>query len=62
MAVRKLTPLGDPAPNATKWFAAVAMIQLAIDQEWLHKATKEVAKYWRKKRARRQLTVTAPAN
>jgi hypothetical protein len=23
MAVGKLTPLGDPAPNAPKWFAAV---------------------------------------
>ena len=25
MAVGKLTPLGDPAPNAPKWFAAVEM-------------------------------------
>jgi hypothetical protein len=23
LAVGKLTPLGDPAPNAPKWFAAV---------------------------------------
>jgi hypothetical protein len=53
MAVGKLTPLGDPAPNAPKWFAAVEIIQLATDQEWLHKATKEVAKYWRQKRGRR---------
>jgi len=27
MAVGKLTPLGDPAPNAPKWFAAVKMIR-----------------------------------
>jgi len=54
MAVGKLTPLGDPAPNAPKWFAAVEMIQLAADREWLHKATKEIAKYWRDKRERRQ--------
>jgi hypothetical protein len=54
MAVGKLTPLGDPAPNAPKWFAAVEMIRLAADQDWLHKATKEVAKYWRNKRERRQ--------
>ena len=33
MAVGKLTPLGDPAPNAPKWFAAVEMIRLAGDQE-----------------------------
>jgi hypothetical protein len=53
MAVGKLTPLGDPAPNAPKWFAAVEMIGLAADQEWLHKATKEISKYWRHKRERR---------
>ena len=54
MAVGKLTPLGDPAPNAPKWFAAVEMIRLAVDQDWLHKATKEIAKYWRNKRERFQ--------
>jgi hypothetical protein len=37
MAVGKLMPLGDPAPDAPKWFAAVEMIQLAADQDWLHK-------------------------
>jgi hypothetical protein len=54
MAVGKLTPLGDPAPNAPKWFAAVEMICLAADQDWLHKTTKEISKYWRNKRERRQ--------
>jgi hypothetical protein len=54
MAVGKLTPLGDPAPNAPKWFGAVEMIRLATDQDWLHKATKDVAKFWRHKRERRQ--------
>ena len=53
MAVGKLTPLGDPAPNAPKWFAAVEMIRLATDQDWLHKATKEIARYWWQKRKRR---------
>jgi hypothetical protein len=54
MAVGKLMPLGDPAPNAPKWFAAVEMIRLAADRDWLHKATKEISKYWRNKRERRQ--------
>jgi hypothetical protein len=31
--VGKLTPLGDPAPNAPKWFAAADVIRLAADQE-----------------------------
>ena len=56
MAVGKLTPLGDPAPNAPKWFAAVEIIRLAADRDWLHKATKEVAKFWRCKRERRQFS------
>jgi hypothetical protein len=53
MAARKLTPLGDPAPNAPKRFAAIEVIGLAADVEWLNKATKEVCKYWRHKRERR---------
>ena len=53
MAAHKLTPLGDPAQNAPKWFAAIEIIQLAADKDWLHKATKEVSKYWRHKRERR---------
>jgi hypothetical protein len=54
MAMGKLSPLGDPAPNAPKWFAAVEMIRLAGDRDWLHKSTKEISKYWRNKRGRRQ--------
>ena len=52
----KLTPLGDPAPNAPKWFAAVEIIRLATDQDWRHKSTKKFAKYWRHKRERRQFS------
>jgi hypothetical protein len=50
MAAGRLTPLGDPAQNAPKWFCAVEVIQLASDRDWLHKATKEVSKHWRQKR------------
>ena len=52
MATGRLEALGDPAPNAPKWFAAIEVIQLATDREWLHRATREVAKYWRLKRER----------
>ena len=56
MALGKLTPLGDLAPNAPKWFAAVRVIQLATERDWLHKATKEISKHWRLKRSRNQLS------
>lgn len=59
MAASLLTPLGDPAANAPKWFATIELIRLATDEQWLHKATKVVAKYWRQKRERRS-TVHAP--
>ena len=52
MHAGKLTPLGDPAPNAPKWFAAIEVIRLAADRDWLSKATREVSKYWRHKRDR----------
>lgn len=57
LSVGKLTPLGDAAPNAPKWFAAVEIIRLATDQDWLHKATKEIAKFWKNKRERRVTTI-----
>ena len=37
---------------ACSWFAAVEMIRLAADKDWLHKATKEIAKHWWHKRRR----------
>lgn len=49
----KLEPLGNPVQNGPKWFCAVEMIRLATDRDWLHKATKEIAKYLRKKCERR---------
>jgi hypothetical protein len=52
MAAGKLTPLGEPAQNATKWFAAVQVVRQAGDVDWLHKATKEISKYLKRKRER----------
>ena len=60
MAARKLIPLGEPASNAPKFFAAVEIIQFAMDKEWLHKASKEVSRHWRHKRARRLTPPTFP--
>ena len=40
--------------------AAVEMICLAADQDWLHKATKEITKYWRLKRGRRMNPLPSP--
>jgi hypothetical protein len=52
MAGGKLTPLGDPAPNAPKWFAAVEMVSLTPcpgKNHWSEppgKSLKPCAKNW----------------
>lgn len=53
MAAGKLHPLGEPAPNAPKWFAALEVIRLAADRDWLNKATREVSRHWRHRRERK---------
>jgi hypothetical protein len=41
-------PLGKPAPNAPKYFAAVDIVVHAADSEWLSKATRVSAKHWQR--------------
>jgi hypothetical protein len=53
-----LVPLGRPAPNAPKYFAAVEILARATDPQWLAKATMALAKHWQLKNQRKQL----PAN
>ncbi len=49
-----LTPLGKPAANAPKYFAAVDVQECAKNRNWLDQATKTLAKHWLKKnRAKR---------
>jgi hypothetical protein len=47
-----LKPLGNPAANAPKYFCGVEIMQLAVDRDWLSRASRETAKYWRHKRER----------
>src|SRR5947208_8290117 len=55
IAARLLFPLGKPAPNAPKYFAAVEVVERAADLEWLAQATKALAKHWQRKNQRKQL-------
>jgi hypothetical protein len=47
-----LKPLGKPAPNAPKFFARVEIERCAENVNWLNQATRIVAHYWKRKRAR----------
>ena len=53
VATKLLTPLGKPAPNAPKYFAALDIAAAAEDREWLAKATRTIAKRWREKNNRK---------
>lgn len=49
-----LKPLGHPAPNAIKFFAAETLEQLRRDEKWLAKASDAIWSYWRERNARKQ--------
>jgi hypothetical protein len=59
IAAKLLLPLGKPAPNAPKYFAAVDIGQRAEDREWLSNATKAIAKHWLRKNERKQATASS---
>jgi len=53
MAAKCLSPLGRPAPNSPKYFAAVEICALAQDRDWLDRATRMLANHWAKKNSRK---------
>ena len=44
-----LRPLGRPAPNSVRYFAAVEIDRLREDRDWLDKATRAVGRKWQEK-------------
>jgi hypothetical protein len=55
IGAKLLSPLGKPAPNAPKYFAAVEIAERAANTEWLSSATRVLAKHWFQKNRRKQL-------
>lgn len=53
IAAGLLKPLGKPAPNAPKFFARDEIERCGKDVDWLNKATRIVAQFWKRKRDRR---------
>ncbi len=54
VASRLLKPLGNPAPNAVKFFATADLLELLKDRSWLVKMTNTVNQHWRGKNARQK--------
>jgi hypothetical protein len=49
-----LKPLGQPAPNAIKYFATTTLCELKEDVDWQSRASKEIMQHWQKKNERRR--------
>ena len=52
-----LKPLGQPAPNAIKYFAAATICELKQDIHWQSHASKGIMQYWRKKNQKKAKTL-----
>lgn len=48
-----LRPLGKPATNAVKYFAAVEVCERMGDTGWLHKASQTIYEHWKVKNSRK---------
>ncbi len=57
VAAKLLTPLGKPAPNSPKYFAATEVLTCAENREWLSQATRAIAKHWATKNQMRAADV-----
>jgi hypothetical protein len=55
ISAKLLKPLGNPSYNGSKYFAAVTIMELSLNCEWLDKATKVISKYWKTKMKRKEL-------
>lgn len=61
VSAKLLKPLGNPAPNGVKYFAALEVKELATDRTWLSKVTNAINQHWQRKNAKKQIHVLPDA-
>jgi hypothetical protein len=54
VTARLLKPLGNPPPNAVKYFATALVLESTSDPAWLAKVTNAIHGYWRKKNGQKK--------
>ena len=59
VAARLLKPLGNPAANGIKFFAAAELLELVKDRAWLAKMTNAINQHWQRNNASKK---NYPAN
>jgi hypothetical protein len=48
VAARLLKPLGNPLPNAVKYFATAEILEQVKDRNWLARVSAAIYQYWQK--------------
>lgn len=61
IAARLLKPLGSPATNGCKYFSTKELERLGNDPVWMGKASDAIVKYWRRKNAKKTVSVLRPS-
>jgi hypothetical protein len=61
VSAKMLRPLGNPPPNAVKFFATIELLELTKDKAWLTRATQAVTLYWRNQNLRKKSRIAREA-
>ena len=51
---RLLRPLGNPPPNAPKYFLTARVLQLANDENWMSRASDALVAHWAKRNSKKK--------
>ena len=62
VAHRLLKPLGNPAPNAVKFFATADVLENAKDRGWLGRLTTAINQHWQRQNAKKCRSVNGDPN
>ena len=54
ISARLLKPLGTPAPNGTKFFATIDILEFLEDRSWLTRMTNTINQHWQRQNARKK--------
>ncbi len=56
-----LKPLGNPPPNAGRYFSGAEIDRLRVDSKWLDKASALLIKHWRTKNDHKSSSTRKPS-
>lgn len=61
IATRILHPLGNPPPNAPKYFHTRTLLRLVEDERWMERASDALVKHWANRNARKSKPSRKPS-